>query len=109
MEKYITPQPMVRPAEDIERITLALDVSNNASLITNPANADPDPAYRLDKASLAIQQTQQLAEDLEADPLRFNLDRITAALTIILLKKATVELRSAIDEWIEYLDSMPNP
>ena len=73
MEKYITPQAMVRPAEDIERITLALGVSNNASLITNPANADPDPAYRLDKASLAIQQTQQLCGGFGGRPTTFQL------------------------------------
>ena len=94
MEKRSTPKAMVRVAEDINRIADALGVRNDAFLLVSFPNSDSKPSYRLEKAELAIRQSEKLADDLETNPEEFGLDRITAALTITLLKKATDELET---------------
>ena len=106
MEKLNTPRAVKRAAEDINRIADALGVRNDAFLLVNPPNRDPNPPYRLEKAESAMRQSEKLANDLEADPKAFGLDGITAALTITLLKKATDELRHATDTWESMLGSM---
>ena len=109
MEKYMTPKALVRAAEEVDRIAEALGVPNDACLLVSPPNADPNPPYRLEKASLAVQQAEKLVKDLEGDPERFSLDRITAALTITLLKRATEELRDTAENWRQFIDSMTDP
>jgi hypothetical protein len=106
MEKLNTPKTMVRAAEDINRIADALGVRNDAFLLVSLPNSDPNPPYRLEKAESAIRQSENLANDLETNPQGFGLDRITAALTITLLKKATDELRNATNTWERLLGSM---
>ncbi len=106
MEKQSTPKTMVRAAEDINRIADALGVPNDAFLLVSLPNSDPNPPYRLEKAESAIRQSEKLANDLETNPQGFGLDRITAALTITLLKKATDELRNATNTWERLLGSM---
>ena len=106
MEKLSTPKAMVRAAEDINRISDALGVRNDAFLLVTLPNSDPNPPYRLEKAESAIRQSEKLANDLATDPEGFGLDHITTALTITLLKKATDELRYATDTWERLLDSM---
>ena len=106
MEKRSTPKAMVRVAEDINRIADALGVRNDAFLLVSFPNSDSKPSYRLEKAELAIRQSEKLADDLETNPEEFGLDRITAALTITLLKKATDELRNATNTWECLLGSM---
>ncbi len=108
MEKYVTPMTMIRAAGDMNRIAEALRVPNDACLLMNFPNVDPNPPYRVEKAHLAVQQAEKLAINLEEDPQRFNLDPIAAALTITLLKRATEELRDATDTWKSFLDSMPD-
>ena len=97
---------MIRAAEDVARITEALRERNDAVLLVNMPNADPNPPYRLEKAWLGIHSAEQTLRDLEESPQRFQLDRITAALTITLLKKATDELRTATEDWERYLTSI---